>query len=279
MDLLIDVFGYTSVVLRGLTIIAQSVAIGGILFLVLLARPLMMELGYAGERVLGTTARVAAYAAVGLTVCEGASVALQATMLADTIKLGFTDSIGTDSAGAGIVDALAASLMAILLLTHGVHRRLWPLLPLALIELSTGTITTHAFSRMENRMPLMLADGLHQFGAALWIGGIPCFLLTLAHVPNGRPRLFVGARFSLMSIAGVACILASGTVMGLFYLGDFQNFYGTTYGVMVAAKISLFLLLLGLGGSNFLVVRGLREDPSGPVTRLTRFAEAELGIG
>ncbi len=179
MALLIDVFGYASVILRGLTIITQSLALGGILFLLLLARPLAIALGCAGERIQADTARIAAYGAVGLMLCEGASVALQTAVLAGTVDLDFADSVGTDSAVAGIVGAAVAAVMAILLFTNGRRIRLLPLLALVVIELGAATMTTHAFSRLENRTPLMLADGLHQLGAALWIGGIPIFCLHL----------------------------------------------------------------------------------------------------
>jgi hypothetical protein len=40
MELLVDLFGYLSIVVHGLTILSQSVALGGVLFLVLLAWPL-----------------------------------------------------------------------------------------------------------------------------------------------------------------------------------------------------------------------------------------------
>ena len=45
MALLVDLFGYLSIIIHGLTIIAQSMALGGVLFLVLLARPLAARLG------------------------------------------------------------------------------------------------------------------------------------------------------------------------------------------------------------------------------------------
>ena len=32
-----------------------------------------------------------------------------------------------------------------------------------------------------------------------------------------------------MSMAGVACILASGITMAVFYIGDWQGLYGTAY--------------------------------------------------
>jgi putative copper resistance protein D len=82
-----------------------------------------------------------------------------------------------------------------------------------------------------------------------------------------------------MSIAGVACILISGLVMSVFYIGSWQALYGTAYGVMVIAKIAMFTMLLALGAGNFLVTERLRRDPTTPVLRMRRFAEVEIGIG
>ena len=96
---------------------------------------------------------------------------------------------------------------------------------------------------------------------------------------DGAAFRLIGARFSRMSMAGVACILVSGITMSVLYIGDWQGFYGTAYGVMVGAKIAMFLMLLALGGMNFLAVERLRSDPSASVTRLKRFAEVEIGIG
>ena len=90
----------------------------------------------------------------------------------------------------------------------------------------------------------------------------------------------VGARFSRMSMVGVACILVSGVTMSLLYIGDWQGFYGTAYGVMVGAKIAMFLMLLGLGGMNFLLVERLRaRSRHADHPPASRFAEVEIGIG
>ena len=62
-------------------------------------------------------------------------------------------------------------------------------------------------------------------------------------------------------MVGVACILVSGITMSLFYIGSWEGFYGTAFGVMVGAKIAMFLMLLALGGVNFLLVERLRADP------------------
>ena len=89
----------------------------------------------------------------------------------------------------------------------------------------------------------------------------------------------VGGRFSRLSMLGVGCILASGLVMSLFYVGSWAAFYGTAYGVMVGAKVSMFAMLLALGAGNFLVTERMRRDPATPVLRMRRFAEVEIGIG
>jgi copper resistance protein D len=277
--LLIDLFGYLSIIIHGLTIVAQSMALGGVLFIVLLIRPLRPALGSEGGAIERGCVRITAWSTVALIVCEAATVALQAAVLVGTIDLGLMDVLGADFAIAGMVKIAAAALIALLLFTRGTQSRTLPLLALIVIELAAATLTTHAAARLDNRLPLLLVEGLHQLGAAIWIGGIPCFLLALARSGNGRAMRAIGARFSRMSMVGVGCILLSGITMSLLYIGSWQGFYGTAFGVMVGAKIGMFLMLLGLGGMNFLLVERLRDDPATPTLRLRRFAEVELGIG
>ncbi|WP_158925672.1 copper resistance D family protein [Acidisphaera sp. S103] len=277
MDLLVDLFGYLSIVVHGLTILSQSMALGGVLFLVLLARPLAPRLGRTG--IADGTARIAGYAALGLLLAEAATVALQTAVLVDTVDLTVLDVLHAQFAVAGIVKTAAAVTMAGLLLRLKGQVPALPLLALTAIELAAATLTTHAAARLDNRGWLLAVEGLHQLGAAIWIGGIPCFLLTLARVRDGITFREVGSRFSRMSMAGVACILVSGITMSLLYIGSWQGFYGTAFGVMVGAKIAMFLMLLGLGGMNFLLVERLRTNPLTSINRLRRFAEVEFGIG
>jgi putative copper resistance protein D len=279
VDLLIDLFGYLSIIVHGLTILAQSVALGGVFFLALLARPLAPRLGVAGGAVLQGTRRIAAWGAVALLLCEATTVALQSAVLVGTVDLSVADVLQAQFAVAGLIKmAMAAVIAGLLFLRNG--RAPVPLLGvLALAELAAATLTTHAVARLDDRAPLLVVEWLHQFGAAIWIGGIPCFLLALKRVQGGAAWRLVGARFSRMSMLGVACILASGATMSWFYVGDLQGFYGTAYGVMVGAKIAMFLILLALGAGNFLLVERLRRDPATPVLRLRRFAEVEIGIG
>jgi putative copper resistance protein D len=283
MELLVDLFGYLSIILHGLTILSQSVALGGVLFLILLARPLAFRLG-AGAQGTGTviavgTARIAGYAAIGLLLSAVATVALQTAVLTETVDLSVGDVLTANFAIAGLLKAAAAALLAAFLLGRLHRAPTVPLLLLIVLELGAATLTTHAAARLDNRPGLLAVEGLHQLGAAIWIGGIPCFLLALSRIHDAAGWRLIGARFSRMSMVGVGCILVSGVAMSVLYIGDWPGFYGTAFGVMVGAKIALFLMLLGLGGMNFLLVERLRARLATSVNRLRRFSEVELGIG
>ena len=277
MSLLVDIFGYLSIVIHGLTIVAQSMTLGGVFFLVFLAAPLSGRLGEAGKLVARDTRRIAAWSAVALVACEGVTVALQVSVLMATVDLDLANVLAANFAVSGLVKIAAGLLMAVLLLRAAPPAP--ALLALAVVELAAATMTTHAAARLDGRLPLLLVTGLHQLGAAIWIGGIPAFVSALARVHDGAAWRLIGARFSRMSMLGVGCILASGVTMSVFYLGSLDAFYGTAYGVMVGAKIALFASLLLLGLGNYLVVERLRRDPATSVRRMKRFAEVEIGIG
>ncbi|MBO0712779.1 MAG: CopD family protein, partial [Acetobacteraceae bacterium] len=279
MALLVDLFGYLSILLHGLSIVAQALALGGVGFIVLLARPLRARLGVAGAAVLESSTLIAAWGALGVVFAEAATIALQSAVLTATIDIKLTEALGAGFAIAGMTKIVAAALIALILFLRRGRTPALPLVPLAAVTLAAATLTTHAEGRMDGRVPLLILEGLHQAGAAIWIGGLPCFLLALQRVRDPHGLSLVSSRYSRMSMAGVASILASGLGMSLAYIGDVAGFYGTAYGVMVCAKIAMFLMLLGLGAMNFRLVERLRRDPSTSVTQLRRFAEVELGIG
>ncbi len=283
MSLLVDLFGYLSIVLHGLTIVAQSMALGSVLFLVLLARPFAGELGN-GERILSRTMRLTFWSAVAMAAVEVLGNGMQVAVLMSTVELSFLDVMQANFALAALVKIASALLIAACTYRpRGGHR--WgqvpgaALLALVGIELAAATATTHAAARLEQSNLLLAVEWLHQLGAAIWIGGVPAFLIALAEVHDGAGWRRVGARFSRLSMLGVGCILASGITMFAVYIGSLPAFYGTAYGVMVGAKIGLFGGLLALGAGNFLVTERLRRDPTASVVRMKRFAEVEIGLG
>jgi len=270
VELLIDLFGYLSIVLHGASILAQSMMLGGLAFLLLVVRPLGLEPAEPAVR------RLILFAAIGLGCATMLSLGLQAAVLTDTVGVDLLNALTSQSALAALAKTGLATLIAGLLAIRGSRAPATLFGVLVLLTLLVAAFTSHSVARLDGRLPLYLATVLHQAGAALWIGGIPAFLSTLARVPDVRA---VGARFSVISMAGVACLLVSAAAIWVGYIEEPAALWGTAYGVMVSAKIALFLMLLGLGAMNFVLVRRLRADPTTSISRLRRFAEAELGIG
>lgn len=279
MALLLDIYGFLSVVLRGLVLSAQSLAVGGIFFLALLARPLAPRLGAPGVAALERCRRLLLWSAVAFASVELISVLLECLVLAGTAEISLAEAFGADFARFGVTAAAAAIVAAMLAARPLDGRRFLALPVLALIILLAQAGVSHAAAQLAGRAPLMVADLLHMAAAAAWIGGIPYFLLALGRARDGVAYGQIGRRFSLISMVSVALLLAAGLAMAVPYIGSLDAIYGTAYGVMVATKLLLLLGLLCLGGMNYLLVDRLRRAPGTPILRLRRFAEVEIGVG
>ncbi|WP_316176611.1 MULTISPECIES: copper resistance D family protein [unclassified Bradyrhizobium] len=281
MSLLLDIFGYLSVVLRGLTLLAQSFTIGGLAFLLLLLRPLQDRLsadaivvGKRGQRFLRRSA-------FGWFAVVLASLAVNMGALIGTLDLSLGAAASADFARSGM--AVAACALGIAVLARTGSWAAWRVLALTVLTISALLLQlnlTHAASRLEVRWPLLAADFLHMLGAGVWIGGLPYFLMALNGCKADDDQRLIGRRYSLMSMVSVAAIVIGGIVMAIAYLGAFAAIYGTAYGVMTSAKVAMLLMLLALGAANFFAVERLRRrDRAAPLLRMKRFVEVELGIG
>lgn len=275
MQQFIEIYGFLSVLLRGAMSAAQSISVGGVGFLLLVV-PLLAPA--AGEAISAATRRLvvwSALAAAGLIALDAASLSL---MLVGSLEL---DPVAALTADAVKADALALGPALVLAFAGrtagGASRLALVLAALALLAARLGA--THAVSRIDSPPTLALAEIAHLAGVALWIGGIPYFLMALSRAPDDETRGVVGRRFSRISMAGAALVVGGGSAMSMIYIGSVEAFYGLAYGVMVLAKIALLLGLLALGASNFFSVRRLRERGEAALLRLRRFAEAEIGVG
>jgi putative copper resistance protein D len=278
LSLLLDIYGLLSVIVHGLLLTAQSLTLGGVAFLVLVAQPLAEGLGDAGARTVARCRRLTQWSAGAVILVVAVNVATEALVLADTLDISLADSLTANFAYAGFAQMLAAALVGLFCRTSA-RAGTVALVLAALALLAAATATSHAVAQLGNRGLLSLATALHRLCAGSWIGGIPSFLIALAGCRSQGDRRRIGKRFSMMSLVSVTVIAATGVAMSLFYIGSLEALYGTAYGTMVSAKALLFIGLLGLGGMNFLVVERLRRDADAPILRLRRFAEVEVGVG
>lgn len=277
MELLIDVFGYLSVILAGIEVTAQSLLVGGVVFLLLVAKPLAEQLGENGGKIVERSRWMIFWSACALAVVVLAKLAIEVAILTDTTGISLLESLGAQSA--------LANLTMVVLAVTVIQRLIGPrfsavqLGVAAALILAVATLTAHASARLDGRTTLAVATGLHQAGAAAWIGGIPYFIMALALLKDGLSWRMVGKRFSQISMASVGLIFLSGALMAFFYIGSIEAVYGTAYGVMVATKAIMFGALLLFGYANYRTVERLKAEPGISIMRMRRFAEVEIGVG
>jgi putative copper resistance protein D len=277
--LLLDIFGFLSVILRGLILIAQSFTLGGLMFLLLLLRPLESHLSDEDAEIgwrCRTLLQITAFAFAAFTLC---AFALNAAALAGTLQLSWNEVASADFARADFIIFVCALLIGFLARGAWSSLRCVMIIGLAALALGAQLSLTHAESRLGVRWPYLLSDAFHMLGAAIWIGGLPYFLIALNQCHKAANWRLIGRRYSLMSMASVTAIAVGGIVMAIGYISSVEAIYGTAYGIMVSTKVLLFLMLLALGGANYFTVEGLRRDLAVPIIRLKRFAEVEIGIG
>ncbi len=267
MQLFLELYGFLSVTLRGFIVAAQSLTLGGLVFLAL-ALPAAQACERPARRLLVWSAR-------GLCLGEILAALSLIVMLRGTLDLPIGQLLGADAV---IVDLVVAGLAGgIAFFARGcASMRVCALLCAVMLAVQVGA--THAASRPDGAATLYVAEFAHMLGVGAWIGGIPYFIIALAQL-RGDQRRLVAARFSTISLGSVALLIGAGAYMAVDYVGDPAALYGTSYGVMLCAKIALLSGLLLLGGLNFLAVRRLRSDPTALLARTRRFAEVEIGIG
>ena len=256
---------------------AQTVAVGSVAFLWLLAEPLLSGGSAGADKVRRDTIRIVRIAGLAVAILAVVRLWVQlAAMVGAGIPL--ERAVGAGFVLAWTLQGTCGAALAILagrVSGHGNHR---VLILLALGVLAGTIATSHAAGRIEDRSWLFLATTLHQTGAAVWVGGLPALMLALGTMSDRAALAFIGRRYSVMALSGVAALLIGAGVFAVKYIGSNDALYGTPYGFMSGAKLVLFLMIAGLGAANFFLVRRLNRDPSTPILRFRRFVEVEFGL-
>jgi putative copper resistance protein D len=273
------VSGFVDVILRGLALGAQAIAIGGVAFVLFVLMPAAGDAETAAlrRRALAITALAAtALAAIQLLLIalllgvlgggDGWPLAAVAQtsyfwagavrIVACAVVMAFAGRAARGAAGAATAPVLVA---------------------LALVLALSAAWLSHAAARLGGRALLLAIDSVHQLAAGVWIGGL---VHLVAAAVGGRARQWWAAalpRFSTMALVAAAVVVAGGLALTRVYVDGPRAFVGTSYGVMVLTKVVLLGGLLVLGGLNFLAVRRARGADGG--ARLHRFVEVEVGLG
>src|SRR6266481_6008817 len=241
MARLLQVFGFLSVLFRGATLTFQSLAVGGIVFLIFVVRRFQEDSAQLQQACLRWIRR----SALALAVMQISYVLANSLILRESAEMPLRQVLGANFVLAAFI---ASSVM-----------------------------TSHSMARLDYRAPLVALTALHQAATAAWLGGLPYLLIAIRRAPSPEFARQLSARFSQLALVSVAVLASAGLVLGFAYVGSFRAIYGTSYGAMVATKVLLFGILLFLGALNFQLIR--RGQASSILASLKRFGEAELGIG
>jgi len=279
MSALFSISAFLSVIIHGLDLIAQSVLLGSVFYLLLLAQPLAARLGVNALLILAQTRRVIQYAAIAEILLIATSTALNAAVLQSSLDMAWGDIASAGFVHTGTAK-LAAALAMLLIASWRPLEYLSTRAALALLciaVIAAALADSHAVARLDGRAAMLAASALHQIGAALWLGGLPCFALALANVSPGSSLALIGRRYSTMAMAGVAMIVIGAVALSIGYIGSLDGFYGTAYGAMAATKGALLGVLLLLGLGNFLSIRHFAGEAES-FGRVRRFVGIEIGI-
>jgi copper resistance protein D len=101
----------------------------------------------------------------------------------------------------------------------------------------------------------------HLIASALWPGGLVPLLVLLVsqyRTTDQTTRVFVVdvvRRFSSLSLMVVGLLAGTGLLNSYFIVGSWGALFATDYGRWLLLKIALFLLMLGFGALNLLVLK------------------------
>lgn len=267
MAQLLDIFSFLSVLLRGVSLAAQSLTLGGVVFLLFIAFRTTNQLK--AKAICFLTC-----ASVLLIISETAYVAANSAILLGSTDIRWTELFGAGYLTAGLCIVFGALVIA--LAASGKTARL--ALPAASVPVLAGSVmTSHAFGRLDHRFLAAALTLSHQLGTAAWIGAMPYLLIALRYSEQSE-AIPITKRFSACAMLSVALLISAGIGLSFLYIGSVPAL-GTTYGAMVIAKVILTCAILFFGGLNFKIVRAVKLGAMPETLPLRRFAEAEIGIG
>lgn len=181
-------------------------------------------------------------------------------------------------------------VLAIFLLRWPSRPSLWLVPTLAAMTLATLAGTGHARVTEGWQGTLhIISDAAHLLAAGLWLGGLwPLGFVVAASLKRTMDAKIDQAiaevlhRFSGVATITVAVLVASGLVNSWFLVGSPVVLLSSTYGLLLTAKLALFVLMALLATANrFWLTPRLTASPSSDelLKRLRWHILAEQGLG
>src|SRR5258708_2027712 len=179
MARLLQVFGFLSVLFRGATLTFQSLAIGGIVFLIFVVRRGQVDSAELQQICL----RWIRGSAIALASMQISYVVANSLILRQSAEMPLREVIGANFVLAGLIGIAAACTIMILTSTTRSSSYFDLLLPAAVI-IASSVMTSHSMARLDYRAALFVFTALHQAATAAWLGGLPYLLIAIRRAPT-----------------------------------------------------------------------------------------------
>jgi len=183
---LLGTFGFLVVLLRAAILCCQTLAIGGIFFLTVIARRPELR----NEGLLASCWKLIRRGALALVVVQVLFVVTNSLVLTASTDIPLSDVVKANFVWAGAMAILAA--LALFFWPAALRKSVNPVVWLpALGVLAASVMTSHSASRMEDRALLVSLTSLHYLATATWIGGLAYLVFAAkrrTRTPESRSR-------------------------------------------------------------------------------------------
>lgn len=164
-----------------------------------------------------------------------------------------------------------------------------PMLAITLGLIGTSSLIGHGAASGE--IPAIILDYIHNFVAAVWIGGTIYFVFTLLptlsqleEIKREKMALVLIPRFSIMFIVAIGIVIITGPTLMWFLESDVGLITESVYGKLILLKISIATIMVGLGGYfQFKIQKKAEKDlQSGTITvykKLKKSLKFEVILG
>jgi copper transport protein len=176
---------------------------------------------------------------------------------------------------------------------RGDAARRWIPLGLAAAVVVTGGLVSHVAGAREGRWLLLGTEAFHLLAMASWVGGVLGFATVFWRAGSGRGPDREAARlalvipaFSGLAVLAVGILAVSGVVLARLHLTAWDELLRTSYGRWLAAKVVVFLAMLGFGAWHQgrigpALLRAVQRGEAAPaaVSRFRQSIRLEAALG
>ena len=274
---------------RWITLTGLAVMVGGLVFHVAAARPSLYQTAdpQTRTRIFRASLEIAIYGMALFFIGSVAHLVLQASLVYETPLLSTLPAPVTDLARdtswgrtwvARAFPTLAIAALLFYMMLAGERRFLIEICAaLGAVALLLTSMTSHAAAIPDIAAASLLNDFVHLAAASIWIGGVFSIAFFITTRPGRQALLALLSRFSVLAAFSVAALGLTG-IYSAWAQVYVPQAMATPYGITLAVKTLLVVVLLALGFANLTWSRrGRRGDERAP-RWITRFVTAEIVV-